>query len=75
MTKQPHGPPMTLGSTMNSEDYRHLAAQEGALARAAVSNVSRAQHYAMAAYYTRLADAKEKLAAGEILIRDASSGA
>jgi hypothetical protein len=48
-----------LGNTMNTEDYRHLAAEEAALARAAVSNTSRAQHYAMAAYYTRLAEAKE----------------
>jgi hypothetical protein len=35
---------------------------EAALARAAVTNESRAQHYAMAAYYTRLAEAKEKIA-------------
>jgi hypothetical protein len=28
---------MTLGNTMNSEDYRHVAAQEAALVRAAVS--------------------------------------
>ena len=44
------------------EDYRELAAQEAALAKAALTNESRAQHYAMAAYLTRLAEAKEKLA-------------
>jgi hypothetical protein len=51
--QQPSGAPMTLGNTMNSENYRHLAAQEATLATAAVSNASTA-HYAMAAYYTRL---------------------
>jgi hypothetical protein len=61
---------------MNTEDYCHLAAEEAALARAAVSNASRAQHYAMAAYYTRLAEAKERLATvTEITTRDASVGA
>jgi hypothetical protein len=44
------------------EDFHQLAEQEAALARAAASNESRAQHYAMAAYYARLAEAKEKLA-------------
>ena len=43
-------------------DYYQLAAQEAVLARAAVTNESRAHHYAMAAYYTHLAEAKEKLA-------------
>jgi len=43
------------------EDFHQLAAQEAALAQVAVTNESRAQHYAMAAYYTRLAEAKEKL--------------
>jgi hypothetical protein len=67
---------MTLANTMNSENYRHLAAQEAALARAAVSNASRAQHYAMAAYYTRLAEAKERLVTvSEVMTRDATSGA
>ena len=62
--------------TMNSEDYRHLAEEEAALAKAAVSNASRAQHYAMAAYYNRLADARERLVTvGEALTTDASSGA
>jgi hypothetical protein len=66
---------MTLGKTMNSEDYRHLAAQEAALAKVAVSNASRAQHYAMAAYYTRLAEAKERLVTvAEITTSDANSG-
>ena len=46
----------------STEDFRQLAAQEAALARAAVTNESRAQHYAMAAYYTCLAEAKEKIA-------------
>ena len=31
-----------------------------ARAKAAVTNENRAQHYAMAAYYTRLAEAKER---------------
>ena len=44
------------------EDFHQLAAQEAALAQVAVTNESRAQHYAMAAYYARLAQAKEKLA-------------
>ena len=44
------------------EDYGQLAAEEAALAKAAVTNESRAHHYAMAAYYQRLAEAKEKLA-------------
>jgi hypothetical protein len=44
------------------ENYHQLAAQEAALARAAVTNERRARHYAMAAYYTRLAEAKEKIA-------------
>jgi hypothetical protein len=48
---------------MSAEDFHQLAAQEAALARAAVTNESRAHHYAMAAYYTRLAEAKEKIAA------------
>ncbi len=46
------------------EDYRRLAEEEAALAKAAVSNETRAQHYSMAAYYTRLAEAKEKLSDG-----------
>ena len=44
------------------ENFYQLAAQEAALAQVAVTNESRAQHYAMAAYYTRLGEAKEKLA-------------
>ena len=68
--------PMTLGNTMNSESYRHLAAQEAALARAAVSNASRAQHYVVAAYCTRLAEAKERLVTvTQYQTRDASSDA
>ena len=59
--KHPPGEPMTLGNVTYTEDYYQLAAQEAALARAAVTNKSRAHHYAMAAYYTRLAEAKEKL--------------
>jgi len=60
--KQPPGEPMKLGTMTTAEDFRQLAAQEAALARAAVTNESRAQYYAMAAYYTRLAEAKEKIA-------------
>jgi hypothetical protein len=52
--KHPPGEPMTLGNMTSTEDFHQLAAQEAALARAAVTNESRAQHYAMAAYYTRL---------------------
>jgi hypothetical protein len=52
---------MTFGN--NAREYRELAEQEAALAKTAISNESRAQHYAMAAYYTRLAEAKERFAA------------
>ena len=69
------GEPMTFGNVTSAEDYRQLAVQEAELAKAAVTNESRAQHYAMAAYYTRLAEAKEKLAAGEILTQGVSTGA
>jgi len=61
--KQPAGTPMDLGNMTSTEDFHQLAAQEAALARAAVTNESRAHHYAMAAYYTRLAEAREKIAA------------
>ena len=54
----PPGAPMTLGNM--SADYRQLADEEVARAKAAVTNENRAQHYAMAAYYTRLAEAKER---------------
>jgi hypothetical protein len=61
---------------MNSEDYRHLAEEEAALAKAAISNASRCQHYAMAAYYHRLADAKERLeTVAEAMNTNASPGA
>ena len=61
---------------MNSEDYRHLAEEEAALAKAAVSNASRGQHYAMAAYYNRLAEAKDRLVTvAEAMTTDASPGA
>ena len=67
---------MTLGNTMNSDDYRHLAEEEAALAKTAVSNASRAQHYALAAYYNRLADAKERsVTVAEAMIRNAGTGA
>ena len=66
---------MTLGN-MTSADYRQLADEEVALAMAAVSNASRAQQHAMAAYYTRLAEAKERLPiTTEVMTRDASSNA
>jgi hypothetical protein len=45
---------------MSSKGYRHLAAQEAALARAAVFDAAGHQNYAKA-YYTRLAEAKERL--------------
>ena len=68
--KHPLGEPvMTLGNTTNVEDYYQLAAPEAALARAAVTNESRAHHYAMAAYYTRLAEAREKFARTEDPVR------
>ena len=38
-----------------AEHYRELAAEEVALAKAAVTNEARAKHYAMAAEYWRLA--------------------
>jgi hypothetical protein len=67
---------MTVSNMTSPEEYRQLATQEAALAKAAVTNESRAQHYAMAAYYTRLAEAKEKLAmTTEVMARDASSDA
>ncbi len=50
-----------LSRPSGAEDYRQLAAQEAALAKAAVTNKRRAQHYALAAYYTGLAEAKGKL--------------
>ena len=60
MANHPPGePPMTLGNVTNVKDYYQLAAQEAVLTRVAVTNESRAHHYAMAAYYTRLAEAKE----------------
>jgi len=66
---------MTLGNVTNVKDYYQLAAQEAALAKAAVTNKSRAPHYAMAAYYTRLAEAKEKIAGTpEVMTNDLSSG-
>ena len=71
--KHPPGEPMTLGNVTNTEDYYQLSAEEAALARAAVTNESRAQYYAMAAYYTRLAEAKQRLATmTEAMTGDAS---
>jgi len=65
--------PMTLGNMTSPEDLHQLAEQEAALARAAATNESRAQHYAIAAYYARLAEAKEKLARmPEVMTGDAS---
>jgi hypothetical protein len=60
--KHPPREPIIVGNVTTVEDYYQLAAQEAALARAAVPNERRAHHYAMAAYYTRLAEAKEKIA-------------
>jgi hypothetical protein len=42
-----------------AEHYRELAAEEVALAGAAVTNEARAKHYAMAAEYWRLAQSAE----------------
>lgn len=52
---------MTRSTASKTEEYRQLAAQEAELARAAITNQTRAQHYAMADYYTRLADLQERL--------------
>jgi hypothetical protein len=61
--REAHKPLLTLLPPMTSpQDYRRLAAEESALAEVALTNESRAQHYAMASYYTRLTDAKERSA-------------
>jgi hypothetical protein len=53
---------MTRGPALKADEYRQLAAEEAELAKeATTSNEARAQHYAMADYYTRLAQAQEKL--------------
>ena len=52
---------MTRGPALKAEEYRELAAQEAELATSATTNESRAQHYAMADYYMRLAEAQERL--------------
>jgi hypothetical protein len=52
---------MTRGAILKAEEYRQLAAQEAELAKSAITNESRSQHYAMADYYTRLAEAQERL--------------
>jgi len=70
--KHPPGEPVTLGNTTNVENLHQLAAQEATLAQVAVTNESRAQHYAMAAYYARLAEAKERLRTVEAMTSDAS---
>ena len=60
----------------SAEEYRQLATEEAALAKTAITNESRAQHYAMSAYYTRLAEAKEKLATTkELMTGDANRDA
>jgi hypothetical protein len=46
---------------LKAEEYRQLAAEEAELAKSANTNEGRAQHYAMADYYTRLAEAQERL--------------
>ena len=61
---------MTLSNMTSTEDYRQLAAQEAGLAKAAVTNESRAQHYAMAAYYARLAEVREKVAGAEGMTKE-----
>ena len=50
---------MTRGPALKAEEYRQLAAEEAELAKEATSNEARAQHYARADYYTRLAQAQE----------------
>ncbi len=52
---------MTGGPALNADEYRRLAAEEAELAKEATSNEARAQHYAMADYYTRLAEAQEEV--------------
>jgi hypothetical protein len=52
---------MTRGPALGAEDYRQLAVQEAELAKSADTNESRARHYALADYYTRLAEAQERL--------------
>jgi hypothetical protein len=66
----------TVRNMTSLQEYQHLAAQEAELAKAAITNESRAQHYAMTAYYARLAEAKEKLAMKtEVMATDATSNA
>jgi len=50
---------MTRGSALKADEYRQLAAEEAELAKEATSNEARAQHYAMADYYT-LGEAQER---------------
>lgn len=45
----------------STEEYRRLAEEEATLAKSAVSNESRAEHYAKAACYMRLAEAEGKI--------------
>jgi hypothetical protein len=52
---------MTRGPALKAEEYRQLAAQEAELAKSAITNESRSQHFEMAEYYARLADAQERL--------------
>ena len=52
---------MTRGPALKADEYRQLAAEEAELAKEATSNEARAQHYAMADYYTRLAEAHQRL--------------
>lgn len=42
-----------------TEHYRKLAAEEGAMAKIALTNEARARHYAKAADYWKLADAAQ----------------
>jgi hypothetical protein len=52
---------MTRRPALKAQEYRRLAAEEAELAKSAVSNETRARHCAMADYYTRLAEAQERL--------------
>src|SRR5262249_26122378 len=50
-----------FANALKEDGYRQLAAEEAELASSAATNESRAQHYAMADYYTRLAEAQKRL--------------
>jgi Ribbon-helix-helix domain len=55
------GEAVTRGPALTAKEYRQLAADEAELAESASSNEIRARHCAMADYFTRLAEAQERL--------------